>query len=477
MKAFKCAAGTFSIADAINGQTPLSYYDPLAQIAMRPDLRDGIVMCYDRSGLEGIFSQLQAVTKSDNRMVKTNPYYWTEKCQDDTIITTVKRVVTPGTAGNTIVATVDSSSHTRGGQFSKPMAGRRGYIKEKNGQGFNVVSVDRTVNGQHTVTLEPLNNEALDLSKLSEYTLLINPLRMYKKGDTQCIATEGFTAEQPVLRKGYLQKYENGYAIHDDEVTGYTNENEFMLAKGIDPLTGKLMEYYNIPHITNKALSDYMDTRNIETLHGIRDDVKQEGFDGLFTTARSQGMFSRYYDPADGVSLKSNLFNMLKSVRRVNGPKEWMFIYDFGFGIDWSESIAALVKATVSTQSYMLFGPGGTGSRNFEWYDFQDFTIYGYKFRGYMLEALDTQRYGGFNENFALLLPATTYYDTNGKAVPPVTYVNIFASENSPQKKVWVDDTRERGCRFVNLYIQDTWGMEIHCASKLGIWQRAECAA
>lgn len=474
-KRFTCSAGTFSIADAINNQTPLGYYDALAQIASHPDLRDGIVMCYDRSGLEGIFSQLQAVTKSDKRMVKTNPYYWTEKCHDSVIYSTVLKAGAVGAAGASVTVTLDKSSHTRGGQFSMPMANRRGYFKELNGQAVNITAVSRTTNGAHTVTLEPVNGQVLDLTRLAYYTLLVDPLRMYKKGDTQCIQTEGFTSEQPVLRKGYLQKFEKGYAIHDDEVTGYAFDREFKLARGTDPLTGQIMEYYNIPHITNAAIADYMDSKNINTLHGVRDDVKQEGFDGLFTTAETQGMFSRYYDPNDGVSLKTNLFNMMKSLRKVNGPKDWMFIYDFGFNMDWSESIAALVKATgASVHTYRLFGDGGEGARNFTWYEFKDFSAYGYNFRGYMLDALDTARYGNFNENFAYVMPATVYYDSNGNEVPPVTYVNIGAEEDSPEKKIWVDDTRDRGCRYVNLFIQDTYGMEIHCASKTGIWRRYE---
>jgi hypothetical protein len=476
MKQFTCAAGTYTIDQAINNQTPLGYYDALAQIASRPDLRKDTIMCFHETGIEGLFSELQAITKSEKRMVKTNPYYWTEKCHADSIFTTIKRASggVPA-AGAPVTVGVDKSSHSRGGQFSKPIPERRGYIKELNGQGVNVTTVNTSNPNNHTVTLQPLNNEVLDLTKLPFYTLLIDPLRMYTKGDTECIKTNGWTNDQPTLRKGYIQKFENGYKIHDDEITGYAFDREFTLLRGTDPLTGQIMEYYNIAHLTNKAIADYMDSKNIETLHGIRDDVTQKGFDGLFTTARSQGMFSRYYDPNDGVSLKTNLFNMMKSLRRVNGPKEWLFIYDWSFGRDWSEAIAALVKATVSTQSYKLFGDGGEGDRDFKWYRFKDFEAYDYSFRGYQLNALDTQRYGNFNENFAYVMPATIYYDNNGNEVPPVTYVNIGAAEMSPERKIWVDDTRERGCRFVHLYIQDTYGMEIHCASKTGIWQKARC--
>jgi hypothetical protein len=475
MKRFTCSAGNFSIAEAINNQTPLGFYDSLYQITANPDLRNGTVLCYDATGPEGLFSQIQNVVNSDKRWVTTSPHYWTEKCEDTTIITTINRVLAPGTPGGNVTAPVDRSSHTRSGDFSTPMAGRRAYIRELDGQAVNILSVNRTTKLQHTVTLQPVNGETIDLSGRDSYTLLVNPLRMYKKGDTECIATEGLTSEQPILRKGFLQKYEKGYQIHDDEITGYAFGVEFRIARGINPLTGKAIEFYNLPLLQDAALVDYMDTRNIELLHGQRDDVKGEGFDGLFTNTRSQGMFSRYYDPNDGTSLKTNLFNMMKSLRKVNGAKEWLFIYDFGFNMDWSEQIAALVKSIATPLTYKLFGDGGEGVRDFTWYEFTDFKAYGYKFRGYMLDALDTQRYGNFNENFAYLIPATTYYDTNGNRVAPVTFVNIKADEESPEKKMWVDDTRKRGCRYVNLFVQDTFGIEQHCASKTGIWQRIDC--
>lgn len=475
MKKFTCSTGTFDMDEVINGQTALTYYDPLAQIAAQPDLRMGTILCYNATGVEGLFAQLNQLYKSDKRRVKTNPYFWTEKCEDTTIITTVLKNTTPSTPGGVLSVNIDPSSHMRGGKASMPMAGRRAYIKELNGQGVNIESVSRLVNGNHTMVIRGLNNQIVDLSRFPYYTFLVDPLRMYKKGDMNCITTEGFTQEQPLLRKGFIQKFEKGYAIHDDELTGYAYDREFKIGSGYDPKTGKVIDYWDIPQLTSKLLVDFFDSRNINGLFGVRDDAKGMGYDGMITTAEAQGMFSNYYDPNDGVSLKQKLFNMMKSMRKVNGCTDYILAYDFGFRVDWSEAIAALVKATVGTHQYQLFGEGGEGARDFKWYEFKDFEAYGYNFRGFQVDAFDAQRYGNFLENFALMMPACTFKDSMGNDVPPVTWVNIGRAEDSPQQKIWVDNTRERGCRVVNAYLQDTHGMEIHCASKLGVWRKARC--
>src|SRR5580765_5936148 len=90
-KTFTCESGTYTIDAAINGQSGLAFYDSLAQIALRPDLRQGTVLCYWKQGIEGLFAQLQSLLKSDNRTVKTNPYFWTEICAEETISVIAKK--------------------------------------------------------------------------------------------------------------------------------------------------------------------------------------------------------------------------------------------------------------------------------------------------------------------------------------------------------------------------------------------------
>lgn len=476
MNKFSCGNGTFTIDQCINGQTPLTYYDALAQVGLQRSLREGTILCYWNTGIEGLFAQLSSILGADKRVVKSNPFYWSEICNDFVITTCVKKsTAAVPAAGLPVQVTIDTSSHSSNGNFSMPKAGYRAYIKELNGQGVDILAVDKSVTGQHTITLRPLNNQVLDLTKIERYTLLVDTLRMYVKGDTNCIQTEGFVQNPPALRKGYVQKFEKGYCVHEDELDGYAYGVEFRLHKGIDPLTGKKVEYWNLPQITNKLLADWVDSRNINTLFGVRDDVTQQGFNGLITTAESEGMFSRKYDPSSGVSLKAHLMNMIKTLRKTQGCNDYMLLHDFNFGMDWSEAIAQLVKDSGQSLNFALFGNGGEGTRNFNYYEFKDFQAFGYKFRTYQIDLFDAQRYGNFLSNFALLMPSCKFKDTEGKTVPPVTYVNIAGSEEAAQKKIWSYNEMERGCRVLNVYAKDSYGLEIHCASKLGVMRRISC--
>lgn len=87
---FFSEAGTFLIDDVIKGQTPLTFYDPLKQVAYQPELRRGSngkiasVLPYMDSGLEGLFAQLQAKLGSDKKMVKARKFYWAEYDQFQT---------------------------------------------------------------------------------------------------------------------------------------------------------------------------------------------------------------------------------------------------------------------------------------------------------------------------------------------------------------------------------------------------------
>jgi hypothetical protein len=473
---FKCGNSTFSIDQCINGQTPLTYYDALAQVGLQRSLREGTVLCYWDTGVEGLFSQMAAVLGQDKRVVKANPFYWTESCSDFAITVCVKKsedaVPDPG---DSVTVSLDDSSMSANGKNSIPTGGYRAYIKELKGKGVNILSVDKTVMGGHTIQLEPLNGEVLDLTALDKYTLLVDTLRMYKKGDTECIVTEGFVQNPPALRKGYVQKFEKGYCIHEDEIDGYAYNVEFRVNKGIDPLTKKKVDYWHVPQVTNKLLTDWIDSRNINTMFGVRDDVKQEGFDGMVTTAEAQGMFSRNYDPASGVSLKAHLMGMIKSIRKTNGCTDMMFLHDFNWGMDWSEGIAQMVKDYGQNLNFSLFGNGGKGTQNFEFFQFKDFKAFNYQFRTFQIDMFDNMRYGNFLSDFAIVMPACKFKDTNGKVVPPVTYTNIAAAEEAAQKKIWSYNEMERGCRVVNVFAKDSYGLEIHCASKLGVMRKVKC--
>ena len=472
---FSCAAGTFSLDACLCGQAPIAMYDPLAQIALRPDLREGTILCYKHTSVEGLFSQLQSALGADNRVVKTNPFYWTEQCNDYLTTFCVKRAAAVSTPGGTVTVTLAPQSMSANGILSMPQVGFRVYIKENDGQGATITAVNPSITGAHTVTLKAINNEVLDLTKFDEYTLLMDPLRMHIKCDPNCIPTNGLLYNPPFLRKAYVQKFERGYCVNEDELDNYVYEVDFYVIKGVSPLNGMGVEYYCIPTLTNQLLADWYDSRVINTLWGRRDDVAQLGFDGLIPTARTSGMYNYFYDPASEVSLKQILMGMIRSLRKTNGCNEYMLLHDMGFAMDWSDSIAQLVQATGQNLNFSLFGAGGSGIMNFNWYEFKDFSAFGYKFRTFMIDALDAWRYGNYQTNFAIMLPACKYKDTNGKIVPPVTYVRMAGCEPTKEKYIDSYDFRQQGCRTWNVFMRDAFGMEIHCPTRLGLLERAAC--
>jgi hypothetical protein len=475
MQRFQCDAGEFGIDEVMAGQTALTYYDPLAQIALQRSLRVGAILAYQHQGIEGLFSQIQDLYGGDSRMVKANPYYWAEYCEDLNITTTIKKSTNAvGVGGAPVTLTIDSTSHSKNGRFSPPRAGYRAYIAEKNNQAVNITTVTKTPTGAHTIVLTPINNEVLDLTGLDFYTLLVSQMRIYLKGDTNPITGGSFVKNPPNIHKGYIQMYEDRIDINQEELNGYTYDVEFRIGKGLNS-AGKEIEFWDLPEINSKMLEKYMDQKTIDTLFNQRDDAKQQGFNGMVPSVRKQGSFNRDYDPGSGVSLKAILFNAIRQLRLRNGAKQNMLACDFGFGMDWTESIGQMVNDTKQNLNYSLFGQGGEGIRNFNWYNFQDFTAYNFEFKKMIIDTFDAQRYGNMLPNFAMVVPMVKYKDTMGNTVGAVTYVNTEAAEKGATKKIWADDSRLRGFRNVSVFLQDTWGMEIHAISKMGIFQRATC--
>jgi hypothetical protein len=474
VKRFKTDAGSFNIDDVMQGQSELVWYDPLKQIALQPSLRDKAIMTYKESDIEGMFAEVQMAFGGGKYMVKTNPHYWTEISEATTLAVTLTRAATAGTAGSPVTLTMDRSAYSQNGKFSAPKKGYRGYIKETN-QVVNITNVTKNVNNAHTVELTPLNGQTLDLTKFPVYTLISDPLKMYKKGDRNCITGQGIVDNPPILRKGWIQKFEDMIPIGEDELDGYAYKNEFKIYKGIDPQTGEEIDMWSIVPITKRLLTRLKDNKIINTLWGERDDVTQTGFNGVIPTTESEGMFNRFYDPSDGASLKAMLWNMIKSLRRVNGATDYMLLHDDEFGMDWSSAIAALIKETEIGKNYQLFGLGGEGNRNLTWYDFKTFEAYEFVFTPKKIGVFNDRRYGSKTESYALMVPAVRFKDTGGNDVAPINYTNIEGSEAAWQDKIWPDDTRKRGCRDLNVFVKTSYGMEQYGVSKWGAVKKARC--
>lgn len=473
---FQCDAGSFSIDQAISGQTPLVMYDSLKQAALLPAIRQvrggggaQVIMPYDEKTPEALFSQMQAAFGAENRTVPAREFYWLEYDSYDTLSFVVNKSNGAIPAGGTPVdVSIDSLSKSATGNYAKPIGGYYAFIKENNRQKVFISAVNKTTN---VVTMTPINGEVLNLTQYGRYTIVIDPLRHYTLGDTNDIQTEGLVLNPPTMYKAYAQKFEKAFAINQDEIDGYVYDRDFKVIKGLNT-RGEAVEYFYIPAIHGQLEAFIRDNKNLDTLFGQRDYVNSKGFDGVVPTAEKYGMFNAGYDIFTNVSLKQILWGMIKALRRVNGCNEYMMAHDFLFWMDWSESIGDLITASKQSYKYALFGEGGTGTRDFSYYAFTSFEAFGYKFTPYMLDVFDHRRYANLLEYFALLMPLAKFKDQKGNTVPFLTYCYVEGAEPANVDNIWVDDARKRLGRNLRVALSTTYGLEIHAPTRLGILKK-----
>lgn len=475
LNVFSCDAGSFSIPDAIAGQTPLVMYDSLKQAALIPDLRSNangmasVIMPYATKTPEALFSQMQAAWGAEGRTVEANEFFWTEYDAYDTLTFVVdKSVAAVPAAGAPVTVNINTLSKSATGNYVKPIATYYAWVKENNRQ---QVIIDTVATNGTTVRLSPINNEVLNLTQYNRYTIIIDPLRRYVRGTLTDIPTEGLVLNPPTMYKSFVQKYEKAFAVNQDEIDNYIYDRDFKILKGLNT-RGESVEYFYIPALNGQLEAFISDNKCLNTLFGVRDNVNQVGFDGMVPTVEKYGMFNSGYDIFTNVSLKQILFGMIKTLRRIEGCNEYMLCNDFNFWMDWSESIADLIKSAGQSVVYELFGSGGTGSRDFSYYDFKNWTSFGYKFTPYMLDAWDARRYANPIEYFALMMPLAKFRDQFGATVPWITFVHIKGAEPAKVDNIWIDDARKRLARNLRVACQTSWGIEIHRPTAAGIMKR-----
>lgn len=475
LNVFSCDAGSFSIDEAIQGQTPLVMYDSLKQAALLPSIRQvrsggmaQVIMPFDEKTPEALFSQMMAAFGSENRTVPAREFFWLEYDSYDTLTFVTNAAGSIPAAGQPVNVSIDFLSRSATGNFTKPVAGYYAWIKENNRQKVLISNVNKT---SDVVQITPINGQVLDMTKYARYTIIINPLRHYTLGDSNPIQTEGLVLNPPTMYKSYAQKFEKGFFVNQDEIDNYVYDRDFKVIKGLTT-GGKAVEYFYVPALHGQMETLIRDNKILDTLFGQRDYTNQKGFEGIVPTAETFGMFNSGYDIFTNVSLKQILWGMIKTLRRINGCNEYMLMHDFSFWMDWSESIGEMIQAAKQSYRYELFGEGGTGSRDFSYFDFQAFSAFGYKFTPYMLDVFDHRRYGNILEYFALMMPLCKFRDQNNDSVPFITYCYLKGAEPAKVDNMWQYDFRKQGGRTLNFYLSTTYGMEIHAPTRLGILKK-----
>lgn len=466
----------YTIDECLCGQRYDGMYDPLRQIAMRPELRKGTIYTYDSSSIEGLFAQIQSIFGQEKRTVKTREYWTTENTTEGGISVVVLKQPTIPSAGANVTVTIDPQSHSMSGSGSLPSAGYMVYLNGTPTKKYLIASVNKSTAGAHTLTLTPLNGEVADFSQKDRYTLLVSRMKVVGKCASGCLTGENFVTAPPTLRKHYVQKYEKTYCLQEDELDNYAYTQ---LAEEITftDSYGKVWKQWYDPQYTSALMNDLRTNRILETLFGVRDNVNETGFDGVITTAEKNSFLNQVYDPAQGASFYQIFMNMVRRIRNIRGCTNYLLAHDFNFGITWNQGIMELVKNSTGSNNYSFFGPGGQGMRDLEWCQFGNFHLNGYNFSRYQMDIFDDPKFGGdLRKDFALMLPMTKFKDTMGNEVPIVTYNTIEGAEKGPDMQIYtVDKRKTMNCRQVDYVAKDIFGVEIHGANQLAVMYKQTC--
>lgn len=471
--------GTLNISDpSIAGQSALTLYDALRQAAYKPDLRMGsdgmasITMPYSDLGFEGFFSQLQMmITGTASREVAASEFYWAEMTSYESLAFALTG--DNAAAANTKTVPLSRFAQTKNGLYSKPVPGFQAIIKGLGGpagQLVNIVAATQVSAGNWNITISGINNQTINLSGQGIWTLVMIPMVNYQLGTQAPIAAENFTYNPPLLWKSWVQKYESGIHLDESEIDNYVYNRKWSVVKGVDSM-GNGVDYIYMPQLNKKLQDRIAANRTLRLLMGRRDTLNNQGFDGLIPTVQNYGLFNFAYDDLLQGSFKAILFSIIKSLRKVNGSPTNYLLHDFNFGLDWSNAMAELVKATSGNVNigYELFGNGGMGSRDLEYFQFMDFGYNGYKFIAKQVDLFDSYRYGQILDYFALLMPAKRLQDSQGETVPIVTMCHITGAEPAKENKIWFDDARVRGERDIRAFAKDNIGFEFHAPMQCGL--------
>lgn len=467
----------------VKGQPALTLIDPLKQIALRPDIREGkpgeasIVMPYADSGWEGLFSQLTSMLGGNGyRTVSARKFYWAQYEQLDSLAFGVSKSLAGVPSGGTPVTVKFSRlSMTANGNFVKAIAGFPVFIKENGNQIANVTAVIPNASGDFSITLAPINGEVLDLTVFPTYTLVLAPMKAYKLDSTHDIKGHGVAWNPPILWQSQVQKYEDRIDIDESEIDNYVYNKKWTMAKGVNSDETPVDFVYN-PAIYKLLNDRILGNRTLLTLLNQYNATEDEGFEGVIPSVRKYGMFNMSYDALLNASFTSLLMNMIKSIRKINGSNEYMLLHSFNFGIDWSQAIGKMVSDYGQNVNYSLFGAGGVGVRNFEYFQFRDWAYGEYKFKAKLIEAFDSPRFGQILPYFGMLIPAKQFQDTEGRTVPWMTYTNVVGAEPAKAWETWAWDFRRQGGRLLSIFAKDAFGIEVHALTTAGIIEKSSAS-
>lgn len=486
MGANSCAISSFSTASCLSGKIPL--YNEFRDWYLKPDIRKEAVIRGDMPALQALLIDLRRMMSNDGmgyRTVKSRKYLSQEICSNNLQYNFTAAATTTITAATTFTLTI-SSPYSYNGTYSVPTAqaatSALAAIKHRATanvggvmQTFIVTSVSTTPASALTVTLSTINGQTVTIANGTSIKFQYDPTIMYEKNCDLCIPTEGFQSAAPNTIQGNIQKFEKGLCICDDDIDNYAFDTIPDKMQVWDAMSGKMVDTWCLPAMKQKQLNDMMVYSELYNfLFGRYDAATDTGVNGILPTAQDRGNFNMPINTRDKASFLATLKSIAKAYTR-QGIKSAVVFGDQEFMMNVDDMLAGIV----GYNNFNLPVWAGSAQGMVDWYNFKGIkNIFGLGFdiQFIPLTGWEQLGYDSLMYNWGFVMPMSRYYDSAGNSVAPMEIVKLdrcdgteFGQINKNGIGLWYDDTRERGCRKVNFYGRNSFGLDIHCAQNLGI--------
>ncbi len=474
-----CKVSTMTAQECATQLVPI--YDHAAHILMNSDIRKGVVQ---NGGISPFLALQMDLTEKltmgaggkSYRTVETQKYYTQESCcVGDDWTFSIKGNNSQILANEHTV--IVAGGYAGNGGFSTPIAGRRATISYQDGTSVNtdIISVDVQTNGSHLVTLRALNGKLFSLNSQNTFKVIMGKLKPYVKNDTKCIETHGMVQNGVNLVQGHIQKYEDGLCILEDEVDFYKYSELPMGEQGAidvyNPATQQFERGYNPDTIfRNQLYNNRMQNMTYEMLFGEYNAVTDTGIDGVWTTIQKRGMFKfNKYNLSDPAVLKSILRIIVRQLKSsgLGKVKEVCIWQD---DIASSKTSDSIMKILGFTENYIPQATGFNvnGKGELEWYNFTGIKNFegsgiSFSFKNLGIQSLNIPHM----RDFCIIQPMVPFKDSMGNSVAPIEITKL-KNLDGINKSIWMDDSRERGCRKISYFVKDSFGLDIHCAQFMG---------
>lgn len=467
----------FNTLDSVVGQK-YQIFNEYKAFYTNPDIRKDMIIRGDMPSILALQLDLsrQITGGAGYRMVSTRRFLSQEISSNKNPYRFVTEAAGGAGAAGAPVTVVVKSPYSAAGNYTVPVAGHSAVANVLGKPTVVYISsVTTTTPNAYEVVLQPINGEALDLTG-GEYTWQYNTRIQYTQSCSSTIQTEEFLHNAPMVVEGYIQKYEKGNHICEDDLDSYGYDFVPKQASYFDPLTAKEVNTFCLAESAMKQVRDEMIYGDIhDFLFAERDNVSGRSFDGVFATARKRGKFNMPINTTNKDSVIASLKVIAKTYLR-EGIKDIILWCDQDMMINLNKILAEI-------PGYNNFHAkvwGVTGDRKIDWYDFSginNFLGLGFNIQLKELDGWEMLSYTDVMSNFALIQPMTWFMDSMGRRVPPMEIVKLdscsglqYATQNGDNgASLWYDDARQRGERKLKIYAKNSFGLEIHGAQFLGI--------